>query len=207
MSENKGVKKNKYWVGVLYTENMISDWQIELGDLVQLPYAYCIHNDVDEKGEDRKEHVHLILAWSNPTTYKHAMSVFDRLSAPNKKALNTIEDVINIRNMYEYLIHNTETCKKKNKRLYPKEARITGNNFDIGGFEQLSAKEKNDMCSELAKLICDNCYTNFMDFYMDVITNFDSNYFEILKTYSGFFERLTKANFQRVSKYNSVKRD
>ena len=40
-------------------------------------------------------------------------------------------------------------------------------------------------------------FVNFSDFYMYVSSNLDSNYFEILKTYSGLFERLTKGNFQK----------
>lgn len=108
-------QKSRYWTGVLYTENMLTDWEMEIGDLVQLPYSYCVHNDVDEEGESRKEHVHIILVFSNTTTYNHAFSVFDRLSAAGRRSVNRIESVINIRQMYEYLIHNTETCKKKNK--------------------------------------------------------------------------------------------
>ena len=130
------------------------------------------------------------------------MSVFNELSAPGRSALNTIQAVIHIRNMYDYLIHDTETCRKKNKYLYPKEARVTGNNFDIGNYEQLSIPEKNEMCRELCNLIMTERFDNFGDFYMYVISNYeDSNYFELIKTHSGLFERLTKSNFQNAWKY------
>ena len=192
-------QKQRYWVGVLYPENMVDDWETQIGDLVEVPYSYCIHNtDEDSLSEHRKDHVHLILVWPNPTTYDHAMSVFNRLSADGRKALNRIEGVINIRNKYNYLIHDTETCRKVGKKLYPPEARKTGNNFDIGAYEQLSVSEKNDMCKELCKVIIDNGFTNFTDFFMYVLSNYeDSNYFEILKSNSGLFERLTKGNFQK----------
>lgn len=191
--------KNRYWVGVLYPENMRPDWEAEIGDLVELPYAYCVHSvDQDTKSEHRKDHVHLILVWPNTTTYNNAMTVFSKLSAPGKKALNRIEAVINIRSKYDYLIHDTETCRKKGKEEYPPEARITGNNFDIGAYEQVGVAEKNEMCKELCNAIIDNGFTNFADFFMFVMVAYDdSNYFEIVKTYSGLFERLTKANYQK----------
>lgn len=192
--------KNRYWVGVLYPENMRPDWEAEIGDLVELPYAYCKHTvDRDTMSEHRKDHVHLILVWPNTTTYNNAMTVFSKLSADGKKALNRIEAVINIRSKYEYLIHNTETCRKKGKELYPPDQRITGNNFDIGAYEQVGVAEKNDMCRELCKAIMDNGFTNFGDFFEFVMMAYgeDLNYFEIVKTYSGLFERLTKSNYQK----------
>lgn len=193
------IEKARFWTGVLYPENMRDDWEIAIGDIVQYPYAYCVHSqDKDSKSEHRKDHVHIILAFPNTTTYKHAMSVFSLLSAEGKKALNTVEAVIGIRNVYDYLIHDTEACRKQGKELYPKEARITGNNFDIGAYEQLGAAEKHEMFLELSNAIREQGFTNYMDFYEFVADNYeDINYFEVFRTYSSHFERLTRGNYQR----------
>lgn len=194
------ITKSRYWVGVLYPENMVEDWQESLYDTLQLPFAYCIHDkDTLEELEDRrKKHIHLILVFPNTTTYKHALSVFSCLSRDGVSCINTCESVINIKHMYNYLIHDTAGCRKKNKYLYDPSERITGNNFDIGAYEQLSAHEKNDICKELCTVIKEYGFYNFMDFFDYVISEYeDPNYFEILKINSGFFERLTKANFQR----------
>ena len=194
------IDKARFWVAVMYPENMRPDWETVIGDTVQLPYAYCQHTqDKDTKSEHRKDHVHIILAFPNTTTYQHALKVFDLLSADGKKALNKVEAVINIRSMYDYLIHDTETCRKQGKELYPPEARITGNNFDIGAFEQLGAAEKNEMCKELCDVIMEHGFMRFGDFYLYVVNTYeDSNYFDILKTYSGLFEKLTRSNFQEM---------
>lgn len=192
-------EKSKYWVGVLYPENMIDKWQDDIGDILELPFAYCIHDkDLDDVEDERKAHVHLIVAFPNTTTYKHAFGVFSKLNAPGRVSVNCIEQVINIRQKYEYLIHNTDTSRKKNKHLYDVKERITGNNFDIGSYEQLSMAEKNKMLQELCNLIVQERYTNFIDFYMHVLSNFDDNYFDIVKGYSGFLERLTKGNYQKI---------
>lgn len=189
----------RFWTAVLYPENMIEEWEIDIGDIVQLPYAYCIHDtDTDSQSEHRKDHVHIILAFPNTTTFNHAKSVFDLLSAPGKSALNTIQRCINIRSAYNYLIHDTETCRKKCKYLYDQSYRITGNNFDIGAYEQLDVSVKNEMLKEMCDMIIKEGFVNFGDFYMHVVTNLeDFNYFDLLKTYSGLFERLTKSNWQK----------
>lgn len=193
------IDKARFWTAVLYPENMREDWEVGIGDIVQYPYAYCKHSsDKDSKSEHRKDHVHVILAFPNTTTYKHAMGVFELLSAEGKKALNKIEAVIGIRNVYDYLIHDTEACRKQGKELYAPEERITGNNFDIGAYEQLGAAEKLEMCIQLGEVIRDEGFTNYMDFYEYVIDNYDDiNYFDVMRTYSGHFEKLTRGNYQR----------
>ena len=76
----------RYWWAVLYQENMRPDWREKIDDLLQLPYAYCEHTaDKDSKSEHRKDHVHIIVAKSNTTSYKHIMEVFNLLSAPGRR--------------------------------------------------------------------------------------------------------------------------
>lgn len=198
--KSKGGGKNKYWAGVLYPENMVEDWETVIGDLVQLPYEYGKHDlDTDSQSVHRKDHIHLILVWPAPTTYNHALMVFNKLSAEGKKACNTIEPIINIRHMHDYLIHDTQTCRKQGKYQYPESARVAGNNFDIGAFEQIGVAEKRAMCKELCQALMEHGFTNFADFYIFVMTEFDDNYFELLQTHSGLFERLTKGNFQAMT--------
>lgn len=195
--------KAKYWLAVLYPENMVEDWQTLIGDIVQLPYAYCVHDkDYTKDGEPRKKHVHMILAFPNTTTEKYAMSIFEKLSANGKKALNKIEQAANIRNAYNYLIHDTETSKKLKKYLYDRSERITGNNFDIGDYEQISQADKDRMLKELCDFVIDNNLTNFADIYVQIVTHFDSSYFSILKSYSGLIERISKGLFLKMEQQN-----
>lgn len=194
------MSKNKYWVAIFYMENMIDNWESEIANCLQVPFAYCIHDkDVESDGSPRKAHVHIIIAFSNTTTEKHAFEVFHTLEKPGCQAIpnGVIKAVFSIRNQYDYLIHNTEDSKKKKKHLYDVTERVTGNNFDIGSYEQISVADKNAMAKELCIAITENGFTNFVDFFDYVIMNYDENYFEIVKTYSGLFERLTKGNFQK----------
>lgn len=193
------IEKARFWTAVLYPENMRENWEQDIGDILQYPYAYCVHDlDKDSQSEHRKNHVHILIAFPNTTTYKHAMNVFDRLSSDGKAALNKIEAVIGIRNVYEYLIHNTEDCRRKGKYLYPATARITGNNFDIGSYEQLSTADKFKMSKELCDLIYEQNITNFADFYLYAINNLGEEYFELIQTNSGFYNRLINGNWQKM---------
>ena len=193
--------KARYWVGVLYPENMCPDWQTSIYDLIGLPFAYCIHSaDTDSKSEHRKDHVHLIIVFPNTTTYKHAFEVFELLSAVGKHALNKIESVTSIRCMYDYLIHDTEGCRKSGKTLYDSSARVTGNNFDIGCYEQLSLEDKKSMRRELSAFLLDHCFVNYAFFYSAVCDHFTSEYEEIASDYSSFFERLCKGNYLAYAK-------
>lgn len=217
----KNASNARYWTAVLYPENMVDDWETLIGDIVQIPYAYCIHDKdhlgewqpgkttpAHEKEEHRKVHVHIILAFPNTTTKKHAHETFMLLAAEGKQPISCggrVEAVVNIRNKYEYLIHNTETARKKQKKYqYDPSERITGNNFDIGAYEQISLADKDKMAKELCNIIRDKGFSNFMDFYDYVDTNLGFEYFEIIKSYSGLFERLTKGNYQKIDLNNRV---
>lgn len=192
------MSKARYWCAILYPENMRPDWETEIGDILQVPYVYCIHDkDVDSEGADRKVHVHLLVAFSNTTTQKHALTVCSSLSAEGKNCLNTIQAVVNVRHMYNYLIHDTDTCRKKGKFLYTPKERIIGNNFDIGSFEQLSIADREEIEQEIEDIIIQQKFTNFTDLTMYIRSNYDRSYRNVLKASTYYFSALTKGNYQK----------
>ena len=192
----------RYWWAVMYPENMIEDWEKNISRIIQHPYCYCIH-DKDlrrESKEERKKHIHLIIAFPNTTTYNHALNVFSRLNAPDKCAIpnNRFEACLNISNCYDYLIHNTDDCKKLHKHRYDVSERISGNNFDIALFDQISIQEKLAIVRELKLLIHDNFICNFSEFDLLVTKKYPEYpyYSDLVTQYSATFERLTKGNYQ-----------
>lgn len=189
--------KNRQWTAVLFNENMRENWREEIDNLVQLPYAYCVHDKglTLENGDHRKVHTHVILVWPAPTTQKHAVEVFDRLSAPGKKAFASIEPVYNAGRMYDYLIHDTEDCHKKGKYQFKKAERITGNNYDIGSYVQVSMTEKNEMFDALTDLILTELIGNFAEFISSARLRYPEQIDlmrEVVRGHSGYFERLTR---------------
>lgn len=192
--------KARYWCGVLYPENMIPDWKDQIGRILQNPICYCVHDKdtLSDHVEDRKEHVHVMNMYNGPTTAKKVMKDFDKLSLPGKTCISTVEDIINVKSMYGYLIHDTEDCRKKGKHLYDKSERIECNNFDIGRFEQLSQQEKDDMSMELTQDIILNQFTNFFDFLYYVLSEYDITYYRIARSESAYFERTIRGLYLKT---------
>lgn len=198
----------RYWWCKAYPENMVDDWEDQIGMILQLPYAYCIHDeDKLTTGEERKRHVHIIIAYGNTAKGSSALKVFQRLSKPGRSCLqkgHEIEPCNNIKFAYDYLIHDTEDARKHGKKVYDPSARVTGNNFDIGAYVTISSKEKNDMALELCMYIIDNKIMNFADFLTMSLEEKggDVNYFEVIKSYSGLFDRTINGVWK---KYKGVK--
>lgn len=205
MSKEKQEKiSGKYFWAIMYPENMVDNWQENISEILQRPYAYCIHDkDLanEEKEEERKKHVHIIIAWNNNTTKNSATKCFQKLNAPGKQAIafgGEIEKCDNIEWAWNYLIHDSDDSRKKKKYQYPKEERITGNNFDIGCYVQISTHDKISMIKELSQLIIDNGVINYVDFYLFVANNFDDSYFEVMTSNTTIFRELIKGNYYYV---------
>ena len=142
---SKNVVKARYWTFVLYPESMIDNWEDQVSYLLQYPFAYCIHDkDIDSASEQRKIHVHFLIAFTNTTTYSNCLKIAQKL----QPSCSYVETVLNVRYMYNYLIHDTDDCRKKNKFVYDPSDRILCNDFDIGNFEQLSKTEKKEYFSK-----------------------------------------------------------
>ena len=153
------VVKARNWVAVLYPENMIPHWQDRIYRKLQLPFEFIIHDkdtvEIEEnENEPRKVHVHLIVHWPGPTTYKNAMETFRSLSRfDDFPCLNKCEPVRGLQFIHRYLTHETEDCKKACKFVYPRSSIISGNNWDLGAFIEL---EDND------SLLMYDTFRNFM---------------------------------------------
>lgn len=189
-------------MAVCWLENMIPDWQNHLDMLIQNPYCYCIHDkDFDSTGEARKPHVHIMITFPNTTTYKHAVKIFNRFSADYKQCANTAYAVINVRYMYNYLIHDTEAAKKEHKHLYAPEERICGLNFDIGLLEQISVVDKKNMIMQISSDIIERRIINYTDLFVYILNTYDMSYLDILYSYSGHFDRMCKGVFLKMQKH------
>ena len=196
MAANAGETKVKLWEGICYPENMRDDWQDEIDDILQVPFAYAVHDiDHDQKSKQRKTHAHVIVVWGGNTTRKAIINVLNRLSADGKKCCSSAEPINNIRHAYDYLIHDTASCRKKGKELYPVEARIEGNNFDIGQLEQLSTKDKQDMLFELVGFIMVEKFETINDFTTAALREFPEQYREIIVGYNSILERYCRGNY------------
>lgn len=183
------IEKARYWEGIMYPENMPKNWTELIEDSIQMPFCYCIHDkdNLMDTG-DRKIHVHIIIAFSNTTTRKHALQVINLLSVEGKICCPMVEACISIRKCYEYLIHNTESSKEKYQ--YKEKDRIEGNGFDIGSYEQLSQADKQKYMWDIEDIIFKDGVDNYFLLCGKVREMFGSEHYNVLIGHSGHFYRL-----------------
>lgn len=199
------MEKARYWTAVLYPESMIDDWDNKIADIIQFPVAYCIHDkDKDGHDGDRKTHIHLVIAYSNTTTYKSVLSLVQELSP----SCMIVKKVINIRYMFDYLIHDTDSCRKAGKHLYQKSERVLLNNFDIGAYEQRSLDDKRNDAKQLKRYIIKHRIENMLDLdiALDSDPDIDSDQRELFEdamlAYSGYISNILKGVY-----YSNLRRN
>lgn len=153
------MSNSRYFWAVAYPENMREDWKDIIEDLLQIGYCYIVHDkdsiehhqfEDEEYYGQRKVHAHIMLAFNNTTTSKHAKSMINSLSLPNKICCSHVQQVYNVRSCYDYLIHATKNSEKKHH--YDPSERIEGSLWDLGAYISVSQEEK-DHC--LARIRAD----------------------------------------------------
>lgn len=198
IKERIAISKARIWNGILYPDNMREDWRDCMEDCLQVPFAYCVHDkDLDNDGDERVVHIHVMIVFSNTTTHAHAKDVLNLLSALGKECCHTVEAAISAKKSFDYLIHDTDNCRKQCKYQYSAEDRQLGNGFDIGFYEQLTTQDRVQLVRSLCDFIIVERFVNFVDFYIAAACFYDDDwrYSQVIQSYSGLFERLTKSNY------------
>ena len=134
------------------------------------------------------------MVWGGNTTRKAIINVLNRLSADGKRCCSSAEPVNNIRHAYDYLIHDTASCRKKERNCTQSKP-ASGNNFDIGQLEQLSTKDKQDMLFELVGFIMVEKFETINDFTTAALREFPEQYREIIVGYNSILERYCRGNY------------
>jgi len=191
---NQNMKeKGRLWVGVMYPESMVPNWQEEIEDLIELPFVYIVHDkDVDSDGKPKKEHVHLIICFNSPTTRRNALSIFQKLGI-----CNVIQRVINFNHKYAYLIHDTEKAKKQGKYQYPPEARISGNGFSYDHYivDEISDVERRRIKRELVHLVREKQFFDFGQLCDYLEDNYDTVYQDVAYAATSLLYKRCEANY------------
>lgn len=144
------------WVAVLYTENLKDTWKSEISGVLPCPFAYCVHQPEEE---NLKEHVHVMMIFNGPVSDKTVKSVLALLDKDVTKpaCASKIQRVLNIKSMYDYLIHADMESVMGGKIQYDSSSRICGNGFNIEDYDQnLKKNMKNVRLRWILNLIMKN---------------------------------------------------
>lgn len=101
------MEKARVWSNVCYPESLPSDWLDKLRDLHIPCFISPLHNmDVDENGELKKPHYHIMLIYESPVTYKLADEDFKSFGSTT-----LVKRVRSTKGMARYLCHLDEKDK------------------------------------------------------------------------------------------------
>lgn len=104
--------KGRHFVFVVYPESAPADWIEQLQD-TGLPFVVSpLHDkDVNPDGTIKKAHYHVIVSWSNTTTYRSARGLCDMLKCPKPQLVKSCIG------QYRYLTHADNPEKYQYKEM------------------------------------------------------------------------------------------
>lgn len=151
--------KKRNWGFVLYPESSPIDW-VDILKIKGLAFAISpLHDkDINPTGESKKPHYHVILCFSNPTTFSNVKSITDELSQPIPIPLESV------RGYYRYFIHKDNPEKYQ----YNETEIKCYNGFDP--CDILNNFEVYQFLKEIQLIILENNideYSELMDYLME----------------------------------------
>lgn len=144
--------KKRNWGAVVYPESAPEDWK-EILKLKGLSFAVSpLHDkDINPTGEVKKEHYHIILCFSGPTTDKTVKDILSELNQPSPIPLESV------RGYYRYFTHQDNPEKYQ----YDKKDIELFNGFDVT--DVINSFEVFQSLKQIQLLIIENNITEYCD--------------------------------------------
>lgn len=153
--------KKRYWAFVLYPESAPHNWR---DFLQQTGLSICVsplHNkDFNPDNTPKKEHYHIILCYSGPTTLSCVKRITDELNQPRPIPLEQV------RGYFRYLTHKDNPEKYQ----YNEKDITIINDFDVDNYNDLTVSQIKSIMVDIQKIIRDNKileYSDLLDFLLD----------------------------------------
>lgn len=179
MDKKSNVKKRN-WAFVLYPDSAPENW-LEIIQKSGLQGAISpLHDkDLNDTGEEKKAHFHIILIFSGPTSFN---VVNNFTSSLNQRIPQPLESV---RGYYRYLTHKDNPDKYQ----YNERDISVFNGFDISDFVELSKSEVLQIKKKIQQFIRDNKIYEYCDL-MDVLLDNDMiQEYDVASSNTYFFEK------------------
>lgn len=159
-AKNANIKKRN-WTMLVYPESAPKNWRNILAD-TGLPIAVSpLHDrDLNPDGEKKKEHYHIILCYSGPTSFNVVNKLCASLNSPIPKPLEAV------RGMYRYFTHKDNPEKAQ----YDEHNISVINGFSISDYNELTRSEVNEIKMRILDLICENSIIEYSQL-LDVLRN------------------------------------
>ena len=172
------MNKKRYWAFVLYPESAPENWR----ELLQQTGLACavspLHDkDIDPTGTIKKEHYHIILCYSGPTTFNTVKRITDSLNQPIPIPLEQV------RGYFRYFTHKDNPDKFQ----YNDKDITTINDFDIDNYNDLSVSQIKTILIDIQKLCRDNDITEYCDLLDLLLENDLLSYLDVAMNHTILF--------------------
>jgi hypothetical protein len=179
MAKEKSIKKRN-WVFVAYPESAPENWRDILRETgLQCAISPLHDRDVDSDGKKKKEHWHVILCYSGPTSYNVVARLTSSLNASIPQALEQV------RGYYRYLTHKDNP----EKHQYDERDISFIGGFNIADFVELSKSEVNQIKRALQSLIRTEGFTEYGDLMDYLLDNEMFSEHDIASGHTYFFDK------------------
>lgn len=109
-----------------------------------------------------KPHYHVIYIAKNPVTADSVRKKIQKLLGA--QALAEVKIIASsVRNMYDYLTHESVDAIAKKKHVYDKKDILCLNNFDIDRYDELDAADKKELFYDVLDLILSKKFKNIIE--------------------------------------------
>ena len=143
MEKGKNASKTRNWAFLVYPESAPENWQELLADTHISAFISPLHDrDVDENGELKKSHYHVLLTFDGPVMQKQVNQTIEPFNGTK-----SAERVLSFRGYARYLAHLDENDKVK---YNPKEI-IALNGADLGVALKLTHSDKYKIIKDILR--------------------------------------------------------
>ncbi len=177
--------KKRNWTFVLYEDSCAKDWEEYLNS-TGVPYIYARHDkDKTEIGEEKKEHIHVMICFDGPTSYNRVMEYIERVQAAN----NVVQPVGSVRGMVRYFCHKDNPDKYQ----YSEDILQCRNGFDPKDYFALTVSQVKAFKRKVIDFIQVNDILEYADL-IDILMDSDEiDMFDIASQNTFFFTQYIKS--------------
>ena len=184
--------KKRNWAFVLYPESAPEDWREQLQKTgLQCAVSPLHDKDLNPDNDFKKEHFHVILCYSGPTSFNVVKKLTDQLNQPIPIPLEQI------RGYYRYFTH----MDNPEKYQYEEKDITTINGFNIADYVELTKSEVTEIKKKLQKLITETKIREYSDL-MDILLSDEdmSREYEVASNNTYFFDKYISSKRCKKSK-------
>lgn len=178
------MEKERYWTFIMYPQSMPKDWKEYLQETGLKIAISPLHNrDKNADKTQKKEHYHVLLCFSGPTTYSRVEKITKYLNATIPKRVMSVIGII------RYFTHKDNPEKEQ----YNEEDIISINGLDIKDYDGLTQTRIQYLKKEIVRYIRENRIYDYSVLYDKMLDEGNFESCEVISTNTIFFNSYLKS--------------